>query len=95
MTNTLTVRVKCHDGDVLLPAEAMALLLGVPALLIEQHRVDNGVMSLPDEWIRQGRRRASEAKAHTGSDAMLDSLKYWARKDHNAQLEIVYEETPA
>jgi hypothetical protein len=33
MTNTITIRVKRHAGDVLLPAEAMALLLGVPAVV--------------------------------------------------------------
>jgi len=47
--------------------------------------------SLPPERLRQGRRRAREAMAHNGSDHMLDGLKYWARRDHDADLVVVYE----
>jgi hypothetical protein len=40
--------------------------------------------------VQRGRRRSSEAQAHTGSDFILDILEFWAQKDHGATLKVVY-----
>jgi hypothetical protein len=70
--------------------------MGVPVEDIRSHghSEGTGVLTLPPEWIRAGRQRAKEAQAHTGSDAMVSGLEYWAMKDHGARLEIVYEDLP-
>jgi hypothetical protein len=90
MTNMITIRVKEATDDVLLDNQAVALLFGVDIAAVEA--LDYAKEALPREWLPRGKRRAKEAMAHTGSTAMLDSLKYWARQDHNAELEVVYYE---
>ncbi|WP_137149466.1 hypothetical protein [Mycolicibacterium sp. CR10] len=91
MTNTITTRIKNVDAEPMLDTEAMALIFGVdPAAVLALPTVD-GTSRIPREWVRRGRRRAKEAQAHTGSDFILDALHYWARKDHGATLEVVYE----
>jgi hypothetical protein len=39
--------------------------------------------------MRIGRRRAREAMVATGSESILDALRYWALLDHNAEVEVV------
>ncbi len=74
------------DGEPMLTASAMSLLLGVDTDAIYQHRAKHGPMYLPETWVKQGRRRAGEAKAHTDSEALLDSLRYWAAKDYAVEV---------
>jgi hypothetical protein len=87
----ITVRIAEHDGEAMLDAQCMALLFGVELADIHALPSVNGATPLPKEWIRRGRRRAREAQAHTGSDAMLDGLRYWAARDHGAELTVVYD----
>jgi hypothetical protein len=91
---TISLTVKLVDGDQLLNADALALLFGVDAALIKaygRNNITDGHVTFPPEWIKRGKRRAREALAHNGSNAMLDSLQYWARKDHGAELRVLYE----
>jgi hypothetical protein len=78
-----TIRVRQIDGDILIDSTAMGLLLGVaPERITGQ---------IPEQWFQQGRRRAREAAAATGSYSMLDNMRYWAQKDHGAELEVAYQ----
>ena len=82
-----------HDVDTdepRLDAQAMALLFGVTVSDVDSLPIRDGMMHIPREWARRGKRRASEAQAHTGSDFILDLLQYWAQHDHGANLEVVY-----
>lgn len=69
-------------GEVMLSADGMALLLGVPADEIREHTREHGndPDALPDAWARQGRRRAAEARAATGDDSMHAALMYYAQQ---------------
>ncbi|OBB07093.1 hypothetical protein A5668_01385 [Mycolicibacterium fortuitum] len=91
--NTMTIRVPLHpEHGPLLPAEAMSLLMGVPVEEIRAHsggEQGTGVMTLPQEWVKAGRRRAKEAHAH-GHGGMVEAMTYWAARDHGACLEIEY-----
>ncbi|UUO03858.1 hypothetical protein M4D79_14150 [Mycolicibacterium novocastrense] len=91
MTDTITVRIAEINAEPMLDSQCMSLLFGVPVSDVKALPFVNGHSRIPREWIKRGQRRAGEAKAHTGSDALLDSLRYWARKDHDARLEVVYE----
>jgi hypothetical protein len=51
---------------------------------------DTGVITLPLEWLKAGRRRAREAQAHTGCNNMVAVMEYWAGEDHGARLDLVY-----
>jgi hypothetical protein len=62
----------------------MSLLTGCPADEIGK------LSTQGDKWMRRSRQRSNEAQAHTGSTAMLDGLRYWARKDHGAELEVTH-----
>ena len=88
---TVTVHIRNHHGENLLDMTAMALLFGVTVAEINALPSADGALTLPAKWLRQGRRRANEAKAHTGSDELFDALRYWARKDHGADLVVVRE----
>lgn len=73
----------------MLSPDALGLLFGIDVELIKahaKHNTRNGHITVPAEWIKAGRRRASEAAAATGSRDMLDSLRYWAKRDHGAQI---------
>jgi hypothetical protein len=84
----MTVLIKMIDGEPVLSADALSLMFGVPTELILAHtagathvvpgRVAHA--SLPEEWLRAGRRRAGEARAATGSSHLVDGLEYWAAK---------------
>jgi hypothetical protein len=88
---TITVHFTEINGEPMLDSAAMALLFGVELEAVRALPMTNGTSPIPREWIKRGRRRASEAKAHTGSHALLDSLRYWARRDHGAEVEVVYQ----
>jgi hypothetical protein len=91
MTTTITVRVTLIGGEPMLDSEALSILFGVRVEEVRELPIVGGVSTIPKAWVQRGRQRAREAMAHTGSDAMLDSLRYWARKDHSAELEVVYQ----
>jgi hypothetical protein len=61
-------------NGVLLDSTAVALLLGVAPKDLRSLPTHDGHTTLPQEWLKQGRRLASEAQAHTGSSAMVDAL---------------------
>ena len=90
MNNAITIEVRNVDTEPMLDNEAMALLFGVTVADVNALPKQNGVSPIPREWARRGKQRAKEAQAHTGSDFILDLLQYWARKDHSADLEVVY-----
>ncbi|ORM29237.1 hypothetical protein [Williamsia sp. 1135] len=85
------------DGEPFLSTDALSLLLGVDEGLIAERfkqtdpSTSAGVMLLPEAWMKQGRRRAREAMAHTGSNDMLSALRYWARKKG---LDVILTEDP-
>lgn len=72
------------EGEPMLSVDGMQLLFGVGTELISAHFKRS--MKIPDEWVKSGRRRAKEAQASTGVNAMVDGLIYWARKDHGADI---------
>lgn len=99
-----TIRIellRVTDGEPLLTAKAMSLLLGVPVADLHGARRDhtNNIMYLPNEWVKNGKRRTNEAMAHTGDTDLISGLTYWAYQDHGASIEIeadgtVYMVTP-
>ncbi|MCQ4364561.1 hypothetical protein KQR54_26130 [Mycobacterium gordonae] len=91
MTDPITIHVRQIDGDILLDSQALTLAFGVDVAAVKALPVVDGVSRIPREWARRGKRRAAEASAHTGSEALLDALRYWARRDHNADLQVIYE----
>ncbi|MGV0778735.1 hypothetical protein [Mycolicibacterium elephantis] len=87
MTDTnRTEIVRLVDGEPMISATGMSLLLGVPVTEVEQLRAGYGTSYLPADWVQRGQRRAKEAKRWGRSDAMLDALAYWAQKDFGADL---------
>lgn len=90
MTDAITVLFTVQAGEPMLDGSAMALLFGVEVEAVRALPMVDGASRIPREWVKRGRRRAGEAKAHTGSDELLENLRYWAHKDHGAELEVVY-----
>jgi hypothetical protein len=88
-----TIRVAlAEDGG--MDAAAMALFIGVDAAAVRALPVIDdgstfGDVQLPAEWFTSGQRRSREAQAHTNSDSTIDVLNYWARRDHDAEVEVV------
>lgn len=91
--NAITITVRDIGSDLMLDAQALALAFGVEVAAVRALPIVNGTSRIPREWARRGKRRAREAMAHTGSTALLDALRYWARQDHGAELRVVYERT--
>ena len=91
MTTTHTVVVKTIGGEPMLDPQGMALLFGVEADAVRALPIKARAMAIPSEWIKRGKRRTKEVLAHTGSNAFLDCLHYWAAKDYGATLKVVYE----
>lgn len=85
----VVITVRVVNGDPMLDTAAMSLLFGIDEKLITK-TLSGGSLKIPKPWIRAGRRRAAEARAHTGNDGMLAALQYWARRDHGADLQIDY-----
>jgi hypothetical protein len=91
MTNKFTVEINEINGEPMLDSQCMALMFGVTAADVRALPFAGGHSRIPREWIKRGRRRTREAAAATGSADLLDVLQYWARTDHNAELEVVYQ----
>ena len=82
--NTYEVSLALEDGDFTMDYRAMGLLYGSGFQVVD---TDDG----PDvgELDHQRyRRRTSEAMAHTKSEDLISILRYWARKDHDADLVV-------
>lgn len=88
---TITITIKEVNGEPMLDAASMALMFGVHVADVEALIFLDGAARIPDAWLQQGRRRTREAAAHIGSAEFHDVLAYWARKDHGAELEVVYQ----
>lgn len=80
---TIAVVIREIDGEPMMDATGIALMFGITP--------DEIPVGEPfsRELLQQGRRRAGEAKAHTGQSDFESVLTYWARKDHEAGLRIV------
>ena len=79
------------DDDGLLSHDAVALLCGVAREDVEKafnSLSPEGIamVDVPPEWLKSGRRRRGEAAARTGSNWVVDTLAYWARKDLGAEI---------
>ena len=79
-----------HNTEPMLDLTAVSLLFGVAVADFEALPRQENSVRIPSEWTRRGRQRAREAMAHTGSDSIIDSLRYWARKDHGEVLDVVF-----
>lgn len=89
-TATYTIRLTEVDGEPMLDAAGMALMFGVAIEDVHHLPFAGGASPIPREWLQRGRRRTREAAAHIGSAEFHDVLAYWARRDHGAELEVVY-----
>lgn len=89
MTTTMRMYIKRIDGEPMLDAQCMALLFGVETTAVHALPIADGAMRIPPEWVKRGKRRAREAMAHTGGRGVIDVLRYWAQRDHNAELKVV------
>ena len=89
MTTTITVHITDVNGEPMMDGQGMALMFGV-SLHDVNALVTDGDAAIPNEWVRQGKRRAKEALAHSGSNELIDYLQYWARQDHDADVEVIY-----
>ncbi|MBB2772334.1 UNVERIFIED_ORG: hypothetical protein GGE11_003259 [Mycolicibacterium obuense] len=90
MPDTITITITEISGEPMLDSAAMALMFGVRTEEIQALPVIDGASPIPREWIKRGRRRTREAAARTGSNSFDDVIRYWARVDHNAELEVIY-----
>lgn len=82
MTTTITVTINDVSGEPMMDTQCMALLFGVDESACTALPTVDGHARIPREWARRGKLRALEAKAHTNSDNLLDTLAYWANHDH-------------
>lgn len=90
-TNTYTITVTMINGEPMLDSAALALMFGVDPEAVRGLPVHGAVSTIPTAWIQQGRRRTREAAARVGSTAFDAVLGYWARRDHDAELEVIYQ----
>lgn len=84
-----TIRIRTIGGEPMLDTATMSLMFGIDPAEITATLTDG--TPVPGDWLRQGRRRTSEAAAHTGSREFTDVMRYWARRDHNAELVVMTE----
>lgn len=87
-TTTYTVRITGMDSEPMMDCAGMVLLYGVTEAEIRA-LIATTTAPIPPEWIKRSRRRHKEAAAVTGSTDLDDTLAYWARKDHGAELDLV------
>lgn len=73
------VIIKTFHGDPMASPDVMSLLFGIAPEQITAQLQDH--LSIPAAWIQAGRRRASEAAAHTGSRELVDFLRYWGARE--------------
>jgi hypothetical protein len=71
---------KTINGEPMLSTAGISLLMGIDERFADGYLKRDPV--IPAEWIKSGRRRSAEYRAHTGRADMLGSLAYWADKDH-------------
>ncbi len=73
-------------------AEGLSLLMGVPVEKIRtaMQAGPTPFFAVPPQWERQGRRRAKEAAA-AGSRNIFEVMRFYARRERGARVEIVYE----
>lgn len=83
MMNIYPITVTTINGKQMCGVEGVALMLGVPADQIDINE------PMPPEWLEQAKTRADEAAEHTGSRDLFDAWAYWARKDHDAEIQLV------
>lgn len=88
---TYRVTVTTINGEPMLDSAALALMFGVDAEALRALPVVAGASTIPTMWIKRGRRRTREAAARVGSNSFEDVLRYWARQDYDAELEVVYQ----
>lgn len=90
--NAFTVTISGIDtAEPSLDAACMALLFGVTVADVHAlPRTPTGIR-IPREWVKRCRRRTKEAAADTGDDFIISIMRYWARRDHNAELVVVEE----
>ena len=78
-----------------LGVEGLSILTGVTEdelrlrSMLAEGDLDTRTWMLP-EWWKAGRRRAREAMAATGSDALVNAIRYWAAREHGADVEFDY-----
>lgn len=68
------------DGEPVLSAAGMALLLGVTEeqMRAQAERSGTGIAALPEAWVKSGIRRRKEFEAATGRTDVLGALEYWS-----------------
>jgi hypothetical protein len=85
---TVPIWLDPATGEPVLGAEGLALLFGKPVAEVRAAAAEVGSLDtqewVPSDWWPAGRRRSAEARAHGDSITMLDAVKYWARKEHDA-----------
>lgn len=87
MTTKTIELTRTVNGEPMMSADALALLFGLDAKRVRDYMTINaGGIAFPSEWLRAGRRRASEAAAATGSRDVFDVLAFWARRDLGAEI---------
>lgn len=64
-----------RDGEPQWSVLAMSLLCGKSPEQINPHA------PIPDEWLKDMRRRSYEAQAATDRGELVDVLRYWTRAD--------------
>lgn len=76
---------KMINGEPMVSAAGMALLVGIPAEEIEgnfDETVQRGRTPLRPEWIKNGIRRRKECAAAIGHEpSMVESLDFWAAQE--------------
>ncbi|MDV2477844.1 hypothetical protein F8M49_25050 [Rhodococcus zopfii] len=74
------------DGEPVLSAAGMALLLGVTEeqMCAQAARSGTAITELPEAWVKSGRRRSKEYQAATGRDDVLGALEFWQARDGEA-----------
>lgn len=82
----MTGYTKDIDGEPMVSTAGIALLFGVSeelcaAEINRQRSMGCEGFVPPGEWIRNGRRRAAEYRAHTGRNDGEGALEYWATRE--------------
>lgn len=82
----MTGYTKDVDGELMVSTAGMALLFGVSEELCAAEINRQEAMGCkgfvpPGEWLRNGRRRAAEHRAHTGSNDVESALEYWSTRE--------------
>ena len=78
----MTAFVKLYedlDGQPVVSTAGMAVLLGVSHSAVQKHAAQHGsgVIALPSDWVRAGKRRQKEFEAATGESGMKAAIDYF------------------